>query len=617
MKRKDRSGPCGQLAAAAAIVLLSATSAAAQYGGLPEWITQSLSGERADGSSREPSLSYDGRFVAFESNASDLVPGDTNNNTDIFVYDAIAGQTNRVSLNWKGQEARGDSYCPAISGDGRYVTFLSRAWNMFAGGANLGGQPLRVFVHDRHAGTTEWISGPIEEQISRFRAFCPSISADGGRVVFPASFSIVETEYGTSFFLTIFLWDRSTGMVGSIDGLWLERRRWRDAVISGDGQVVVFSADDPWGLNAIDLDTGIIQTISSERPWGPFAVSHDGRFVTFLGGYGQAYYRGRHVYLHDRQTVSTLEITEGRAFEACGREGSPLPCQTVEAGKPSISADGRFVVYGSRSSNLVAESTHRGGQIYAFDRITERTRRISVSPEGLSGEACSYDPAISPDGKVVAYKSAAEQFSPGQRARWGHQMIRAVWQCDESGCREDSACPPMPTDCTTAERSSFEIRRRPPGGNYTDRLRWRWRGSNGDPAAFPNPAGDARYHLCVYTGDDQMVDVDIAAPTSGWQEREGGYRLRGEGPASLSMRLRPTDRGPIIFIRGTGPQLDLPYLPLLAPSGLTVQLHDSESGSCWGTHFPAETIERNHAGTLASTGPERRGRFIAKKTQAP
>lgn len=617
MQRREVRGVLGPVAIGLGVVLLSATGSPAQFGGVPESVTRSLSGSRSDGSARSPSMSSDGRFTAFESEATDLVPGDTNNNTDVFVHDAVADVTTRVSLNWKGQEARGDSYCPQISADGRYVTFLSRAWNMYAGGANLGLQPARVYVHDRHDSSTVWISRPVEELVSSFGAQCPSISGDGGRIVFPATFRIVVDEpgWGQPSFETVFLWDRPTGRVGPIDGRWLEGRRWTHSVISADGRTVVFASDQPRGIVAMELATGLIDTISDQRIRTRFGVSADGRFVTFAEGsvsWRERYY-GRHVFLHDRATGVTQQITEGRDFEACGREGSPFPCDTVGAGRPSITADGRFVIYGSRSANLVGGSTHHGGQIYLFDRLTERTRRISVSPDGLAGESCSYDPAISPDGSTVAYKSASPQFATGEEHRKAHQMIRSEWRCDEDGsCRKDSACPPTPQACAPADRSSFELRRRPPGGSTRDRVRWRWRGSpDGEAPAFPSPVEDARYHLCVYTGDDRAVDIDIAVPTSGWQEHESGFRLRSAGPLRIAVRLRSTEKGPLILARGSGPHLDLPYLPLLAPSGLTVQLHESESGACWGTHFPADAIERNHAGSL-DQATETRGRFVAR-----
>src|SRR5262249_17255542 len=108
--------------------------------------------------SGRPSLSADGRFVAFESDANNLVPGDTNGAADIFVHDLLTGLTERVSVPdpSSGQaQANGTSLAPAISPDGRYVAFASRASNLVAGDTNT---RQDIFVHDRVTGATQRVS---------------------------------------------------------------------------------------------------------------------------------------------------------------------------------------------------------------------------------------------------------------------------------------------------------------------------------------------------------------------------------------------------------------------------------------------------------------------------
>ena len=120
------------------LATLAASGAGAQQAGVLSRMSVSSAGEEGNYGSGGATVSADGRFVAFDSAASNLVPGDTNGNTDVFVHDTQTGVVERVSMAWNGNEARDDSRCPSISADGRMVAFLSQAWNMFPGGANLG-----------------------------------------------------------------------------------------------------------------------------------------------------------------------------------------------------------------------------------------------------------------------------------------------------------------------------------------------------------------------------------------------------------------------------------------------------------------------------------------------
>jgi archaellum component FlaF (FlaF/FlaG flagellin family) len=93
-------------------------------------------GTQGNGHSGSPSISADGRYVAFSSSASNLVPGDTNGRGDVFVHDRLTGQTTRVSVASDGTQGNGDSWWPSISADGRYVAFASEASNLVPGDTN-------------------------------------------------------------------------------------------------------------------------------------------------------------------------------------------------------------------------------------------------------------------------------------------------------------------------------------------------------------------------------------------------------------------------------------------------------------------------------------------------
>jgi Tol biopolymer transport system component len=122
---------------------------------MTERVSVSMAGGQTNGGSGEPTISGDGRFVAFQSFANNLVPGDTNGKMDIFVRDGLAGTTERVSVSSDGGQANDLSEHATISADGRYVAFLSSATNLVAGGTN---GRYHAFVRDRLAGTTECVS---------------------------------------------------------------------------------------------------------------------------------------------------------------------------------------------------------------------------------------------------------------------------------------------------------------------------------------------------------------------------------------------------------------------------------------------------------------------------
>ena len=121
----------------------------------PERVSVSSTGEQANGSSYYPSISADGHYVTYSSYASNLVPGDTNGARDIFVYDRDTNTTERVSVSSTGEQGNSDSLEPSISADGRYVTYNSYASNLVQGDTN---DARDIFVYDRDTNTTERVS---------------------------------------------------------------------------------------------------------------------------------------------------------------------------------------------------------------------------------------------------------------------------------------------------------------------------------------------------------------------------------------------------------------------------------------------------------------------------
>ena len=317
-------------------------------------------GKEPDDYSELPALSADGRFVAFHSLASNLMPLDTNMEADVFVYDVVNGDLSRVSVVSGGAQAAGASYDPDISADGRYVVFTSTAINLVA--ADDSPWP-DVYIHDRETGQTSLVS--FDAAGTRGAGFSgqPSVSADGRVVAFASGASdIVPGD--TNDYADIFVRDRQTGKTARVsvnsngDETFAESY---DPAIAADGRVVAF-----WSY-AADLtgdDTG-----------------------------GRA-----NVFVHDRQTKTTEMVSV-----ALG--GSPDGDST----QPRLSGDGRLVVFESTAANLVAQDDNAASDVFIRDRDLATTALLSAGAAG-AGNGDSARPAVTPDGEFVVFQSAADDL---------------------------------------------------------------------------------------------------------------------------------------------------------------------------------------------------------------
>jgi hypothetical protein len=320
-----------------------------------------------------PSISADSRFVAFESSETGLVAGDANGMQDIFVYDRQTTITTRVSVDSSGVEANGNSASPDISGDGRFVAFTSSANNLVAGDANGVDD---VFVHDLQTGATELISLGGDGS-SNF----PAISGDGRFVAFLSSAtSLVSGD--TNAKADVFVRDRQAGITTRVSvtsgGLQADNQSF-EPDISADGRYTAFgsSAQNLVGDDALNFDhvylhdnqTGATTRASvysdgsqmigeSQIP----SISSDGRFIAFQHdnrGDGQGL---QEIFLHDRQTGNTTLASVGIA---------PMTDNEDSAFSPSISADGRFVSFASVADQMVAGDTNGVTDVFVHEYADE------------------------------------------------------------------------------------------------------------------------------------------------------------------------------------------------------------------------------------------------------
>src|SRR5919109_3868378 len=230
-------------------LLGSATEAFAHPPGVTEWISISSGGEGANTQSDMPAISGDGRFVAFVSLADNLVPGDTNGFADTFVHDRLTDVTERVSVSSRERQGNehsgliGVAAYPAISEDGRFVAFVSQADNLVSKDNNGNAD---VFVRDRLLGTTERVSVNSAGEEADIGGEGPAISADGRFVAFQSEAqNLVPGGNPFLFVDQIYVHDRETGTteIISVNAAGQAGNSLNvQADISADGRFVVFSS---------------------------------------------------------------------------------------------------------------------------------------------------------------------------------------------------------------------------------------------------------------------------------------------------------------------------------------------------------------------------------------
>jgi Tol biopolymer transport system component len=337
-------------------------------------------GFEADQGSDVTSISADGRFAAFVSTATNLVVGDTNDAPDVFVHDLSTLKTMRVSVASDASEANGGSgtHHIAISGDGQVVAFTSEASNLVPDDTNGYSD---VFAHHLATGQTTRVSVTSEGLESPYGGQFPSISDNGRFVAFEASDGLVPGDDKNS--QDIYVHDLETGVTEWVSS-GLEARENADsdeAVISGNGRYVSFRSglnlppsdiDGETDLFVYDRETGVTEGVTPSRPGDeertyvgdPHDISADGRFVAFVstdgGGHGE-------VLVYDRLSGSLERVS----VPSDGGDANS------ESYTPTISADGRHVGFQSSATNLIAGEETPGASVFVHDRLRGTTSWVA------------------------------------------------------------------------------------------------------------------------------------------------------------------------------------------------------------------------------------------------
>jgi hypothetical protein len=526
-------------------------------------------GEQANDHSERPSISADGRFVAFASTASNLVPNDTNNASDIFVYDRLHGTIERVSVRSDGGQANFGSFAPAISADGNVVVFYSFATNLYANDTN---NVADIFAHNRSTGQTELISRVIDGVANNI-SYDPDVSADGRYVTF---WSYASNLVGgdTNNAADVFWYDRlaqtmfrvsvdSNGVQGNGDSM---RPR-----ISGDGQRIVFESlasnlvlgdgNNYKDIFVHDRGTGQTQRVSvssagTEANGESFeaAISANGEVVAFVSlannlvandnnGFPDIFIR----HLLSNQTTLASLNTAGQQTNGWSRE-------------PALSHDGRYLTFRSQAGNL-ADPPTTNWQIYRRDRGEGVTVRVSTNSAGQPANGENWTSDLSANGRFIAFDSDANNLVANDT-----NERRDVFVRDQS-----PPPPPTPTPTPTPPPPTLNINHTTgqPGSIFF------LTGSNWQPNTFVviamhgqiisplNTDGSGNIAFRLQTGEMAAEGYYVVTVTQEQTNVSVVYRLAANEP------LRPqTGSGPVFPVpTSIIPLTPRAYLPLIARSG--------------------------------------------------
>lgn len=347
-------------------------------GDILERVSVDSAGNQATGSSNGPSISLDARYIAFSSSASDLVVGDTNGLVDIFIHDRILGITERL-LDGAGIQADNDSSTTSLSADGRYVAFSSRSSNLVPGDTN---DRYDIFIYDRVTNAIERASISDLGVQSDAHSYLSNISSDGNYVTFYSTATTLVPG-DTNALYDVFVYDVVGNTIErvSIDNAGNQANgESRSPFISSDGKYVSFVsaatnlvAGDTNGKKDIFIynrDIDVIERISVDGAGvqgngdsSTSGVSEDGKYITFASqssnlvpGYNSGQW---HIYVFDFITKE-IEIV---SIDNNGVAGTNYSAPSV------ISPTGEFILFQSDAANLVLGDTNAQRDIFFVTRL--------------------------------------------------------------------------------------------------------------------------------------------------------------------------------------------------------------------------------------------------------
>ncbi|MGB6057927.1 MAG: hypothetical protein WBF71_06645 [Microthrixaceae bacterium] len=378
-------------------------------------IAVSLDGTIGKDASGFSSPSGNGRYVTFGSEASTLVAGDTNNAGDVFLYDRYTVSITRISIGPGGVQGNDGSFSSSVSDDGRYVAYLSAASNLVVGDTN---GKSDVFVYDRVSGETTRVSVDSSGGQANESSGEPSISADGAFIAFESTASNLVAG-DTNGQRDIFVHDRDSGVTSRVsladDGGQADGESVKSSISAGGTKVVFESA----ASNLVTADTNGKSDVFVRDLVGAtttrVSVADDGRQADGVSGAPTINGDGRYIAFHSTATNLVPEDTNGTqdVFLYDSELGVATRVSSAPDGSdpdgissdPEISADGSSIAYRSDATDLVAGGTgpNRGYHIFVYDRGTATTTLVSPASEATESLDFSFQVGINADGSVITY----------------------------------------------------------------------------------------------------------------------------------------------------------------------------------------------------------------------
>jgi Tol biopolymer transport system component len=390
-----------------------------------------------------PSISRDGRYVAFLSTANNLAPGqvDRSVNTgqqanDVFLYDRVARTTTLVSHDAGSSTVTGnaESIAPVISADGRWVVYSSSSTNLVDGLPD-GPAQVRLYLYDRVSGNTTLVSSSAAFEASLCGGcgvLNSAISADGRFVAYtsPAP-DLVPGQQDGNEVNDVFLYDRTTGKTVLVSHAGTPASTVADSSspylsMSADGRFIAFNRrpiNTPGGRPG-DGDVLLYDRLSAAitpiAPGGAPTISADGAFVGFLSagrqvipGQIDANGFGADVFLYSRATrgISLVSHAAGRPTTT-GNGAAVL--DLFYPVFPLVSADGRYVAFASLATNLVPRQATPGGALFLYDRTSGSVILASRRGNSPSSGNTVRTATMSADGRFIAFDASATDQVPGQ-----------------------------------------------------------------------------------------------------------------------------------------------------------------------------------------------------------
>ena len=408
-------------------------------------------GEESDGGSGAPSPSSDGRVVAFSSEAANLVEGDTNGVADVFVRDRVTGTTSRVSVASDGTEADAPSGDPSISGDGRVVAFSSEASNLVEGDTN---GVTDVFVHDRAAGTTVRVSLASDGSQGDGPSGEASVSADGEDIAFTSeATSLVEAD--TNGVADVFAHERASARTIRVSvrssGGEANGASRQPAISAGEVHVAFTSeatnlaAGDTNGVADVFVRDGITEVTTrvsvasdgtqADGPSGEPSVSSSTRFVAFSSTATNLVPGDSNgvadVFVHDGvEDTTTRASVAGDGAEADGPSGDP-----------AMSGPGDRVAFTSTAANLAPGGAAGMEDVYVRDREGQTTDLVSLALDGGQADGPSTAPAMGIRGEALAFTSEASNLVADDANGVADVFLHSLAVAEEEPCPPDELAP--------------------------------------------------------------------------------------------------------------------------------------------------------------------------------